>query len=467
MSLARFTILTCVDSNNGISKRGEIPWIRPGGSSGDLKFFRDKTIGKGKNVVIMGRKTYESLPDRPLEDRINIVISRSWKQSEHSDIRVFPTFIDALTFVGSYKDSYEETFVIGGEQIYIDVIRDFLYLCNSIIVTKLKTNYECDKHFPFDSVKNLHQERDCIVTRDYYRYFFAPRQVHPEIEYLNVLRKVFDEGENRSKDEESIKSIFGGITMRFNITERCPIITTKKMSPEKLIQQMIWMVQGRTDSKWLEDKGNTLLKRDTCRGVLNKKGLTYYEEGDCGPISGFQMRHWGCQYKGCSADYTNEGTDQLNTLITNILTDPFSQHIFNLWNISDKDKLSLPLSQLTAMFNVSQDRRYLDCQVYIASANISTDVPAIISVYGIFTHVLAHICGMYPRGLSLIIGDGYINITHTNGIKRVLSRTPRPWATLHLSGIDSLPSGIGTIDKLSDTNLIVKDYDSWEYITFD
>ena len=78
MSLARFTVIVATDSNSGISRGGELPWD----TSSDLKFFKDYTTKRTspqnpQNVLIMGRKTYESIPIkfRPLQNRINIVVS--------------------------------------------------------------------------------------------------------------------------------------------------------------------------------------------------------------------------------------------------------------------------------------------------------------------------------------------------------------------------------------------------------
>src|SRR5271154_5741000 len=98
MALARFSIIVAADSGNGIAKKGEIPWH----STEDSKFFRESTTGKGKNVVIMGRLTYESIPEeyRPLPRRRCVVISRTWRQEDHPEIGVFPSLIDALAGIG-------------------------------------------------------------------------------------------------------------------------------------------------------------------------------------------------------------------------------------------------------------------------------------------------------------------------------------------------------------------------------
>src|SRR5271166_4976248 len=126
MALANFSLIVAVDSNNGIAKNHDILWHSPE----DMRFFRETTKGKGRNAVIMGRITYEKIPEdyRPLEGRTCVIISRTWKQENYPDIRIYPSLIDALVGLGSSK-TYEEIFVAGGEQIYRDAVEKFLYLC--------------------------------------------------------------------------------------------------------------------------------------------------------------------------------------------------------------------------------------------------------------------------------------------------------------------------------------------------
>ena len=93
MALANFSIIVAIDAGNGIAKNGEIPWK----TTSDGKFFRDITLGRGKNAIIMGRGTYEAIPEenRPLQGRHCVIISRTWKQEEHPEITICESLIDA------------------------------------------------------------------------------------------------------------------------------------------------------------------------------------------------------------------------------------------------------------------------------------------------------------------------------------------------------------------------------------
>src|SRR3989338_3518908 len=138
MSLARFSIIVAVDSAGGIGKNGDLPWD----SRSDRQFFRDTTIGQGRNAVIMGRVTYESLPEqsRPLQSRHNIIVSREYKQENHPEVSVCESVFEALKLAGSSSNKYDNVFIAGGEQIYTEVVKRYLYLCDKIIITKFKVS---------------------------------------------------------------------------------------------------------------------------------------------------------------------------------------------------------------------------------------------------------------------------------------------------------------------------------------
>lgn len=461
--ISRFNIIVACDNNDGIAKRGTIPWK----NSSDMRFFREKTMGAGKNVVIMGRKTYETL-DGPLEGRLNIVISRSWIQGEHPEVKHFTSIIDALKFVGTYGSSYEDVYIMGGEQIYRECIKNLLYLCDEIIVTRLKTNYECDQFFPWDDVKKMKLVRDAITTRDWQRHYFDPNVEHTEMNYLRAIKRILDDGEDRS-DRTGIgtKSLFGEISMVFDISERCPILTTRKLVAHNSVLELLWMLKGKTDSKLLEEKGNMFWKRNTTRFELDKRGLRY-EEGDAGPIYGWQWRHWGAKYVGCHEDYSGQGTDQLAKLITGLREDPFSRrHVLSAWNVEDIDKGILPPCHTLVQFYVSSNRKNLSCQVYMRSADMCLGVPYNISFYGILTHLLARICDMTPKKLTIVAGDAHIYQNHILGARKLISRSPMPWCKLHILGLDSLPPTVEAIDALTTDNFRFEDYVSHEHIGFD
>lgn len=102
-----FKIIVCVDNQNGIGKSNSLPWT----IKEDMLFFKQKTLEiknkNKKNCVIMGRKTYQSIPEkyRPLKNRINIVLSKSnvIEDKETENFKIFQELDDVLSFVKKIK----------------------------------------------------------------------------------------------------------------------------------------------------------------------------------------------------------------------------------------------------------------------------------------------------------------------------------------------------------------------------
>jgi dihydrofolate reductase / thymidylate synthase len=463
MSLCRFSIIVAVDKNGGIAKSGYMPW----NCRSDMKFFRDMTVGHKRNVVIMGRKTYETIPveHRPLRDRECVVISRSLKQAEHPSVTVCTSLIEAFGLIGNRVKKYDEIFVAGGETIYQEVVRDFLYLCSKIYVTKFKREYDCDQFFPIDNLKEMIEAESFFQspqkTRDFTRYFIAPKIQHQEYTYLNVLQDILDNGEKRS-DRTSVGTVSKfGVRMEFDISKRLPVITTRKISYDQIIKELLFFVSGKTDTKILSSQGVKIWEANTTRKFLDSRKLEY-DEGDMGTSYGFQWRHWGAEYIGADGNYTGQGIDQLQNLIDNIRNDPFSRrHILSAWNVSQLDEMALPPCHLLAQFYVSADRKFLDCQMYQRSGDCFLGVTWNITSYCILTYMIAHLTQLRPRKFIHVIGDAHIYNNHVSQVSKLIARVPKPFPILRFRKSAS----IHEIDDFEFNSFALEGYDSWPSIS--
>lgn len=463
MSLARFNIIVAVDSAGGISREGELPW----NNQADMRFFRETTVGRGRNAVIMGRKTYESIPAevRPLAKRSCHIISSTWSQESHPDIRVHPSLMDGLIYIGSSRKKYNDVFVIGGETIYHQVMDRFLYLCDKIYLTKFKINFNCDKFFPVDpeSMNNRFTDSEFQTsskTRDYTRFYYSPNLHHQEYKYLNLLKDILQHGEQSSDVTGASTQYLLGKQLRFNITEKLPILTTNKINYTNLISELLFFISGKTDTKPLEKEGITQWKNYTSRKFLDDKALEW-KEGDMGPHVGFQWRHWNAAYTGCLGEYKDQGIDQLENVIRDIVDDPYSRrHFVSSWNVEQLDKIVSPPTQYGYQFKVSGDRRYLDCLVILRSGDMFLEVPRHITQYAILMYIVAQLCNLKPRELILNINDAYIYNNHVTKVEKLVNRTPRPWPVLKFKNADNILN----IDKIKQDDIIVDGYSSWALI---
>ena len=128
----------------GIGFQNRIPWT----FKQDLQYFRDMTIGNGNNAVIMGRKTWWSLPDSymPLPKRTNIILSSraAMQKEKQENTHVFPNIEDAKQFCHDKK--FDQTWIIGGQSIYRQCLHD--PDVQHLYITNIDRNYICDTWFP-------------------------------------------------------------------------------------------------------------------------------------------------------------------------------------------------------------------------------------------------------------------------------------------------------------------------------
>jgi len=429
MSLARFSIIVATDSLGGIAKKEIIPWENSPGAKSDMRYFRDTTIGRGNNVVIMGRKTYETIPPehRPLANRTNVVISTKMNADHYPNLIIYRSFSEALCGIGlkcKNKD-FENVFVIGGESIYNLAIEKYLYLCDKIYVTKFRDAYGCDQFFPLDEISNRGWPCEDVKSTDYIRYTYKPNVVHEETAYLKLLNKVLVEGVSRSNRTSVASLSLFGEKVEYDISESIPLLTTKAMSTDNLLHELLFMIAGKTQTKDLEELGNMWWKKNTSEKFLKSRGLNY-DEGDMGPSYWFQARHWNAEYTHGYDVYDDSGIDQLRNLIDGLRNEPMSRrHVMNLWNPSVLDKVALPPCAWACQFYVTTDRK-LDCMLIQRSGDMFVGVPYNIAFYAVFTYMVAHVCGYRPRKLIHVIGDAHIYTCHIDNVKRQLERTPKP-----------------------------------------
>ena len=149
MVINTFSIVVAVDSQFGIGKGGALPWHLPA----ELKRFKALTMRpapNGKpNLVIMGRKTWESLPDKfkPLPGRVNCVLTRNVSLSFPAQVIIAAGLAQALDLAaGRLRGQIGEIFVIGGAQVFTEALRH--PFCEKIYLTEIQNNFNCDTFFP-------------------------------------------------------------------------------------------------------------------------------------------------------------------------------------------------------------------------------------------------------------------------------------------------------------------------------
>lgn len=135
------TLIAAIDKKYGIGLNNDIPWNEPE----DLKNFFNETVG---GAVIMGKNTFKSLAYKPLQNRLNIVVSSSLqgepvREGETPPYYVVGSIREAMSL--THKHRISRVYGIGGHKIY----KEMLAMADRIVLTRIKGVYNCDTFFPF------------------------------------------------------------------------------------------------------------------------------------------------------------------------------------------------------------------------------------------------------------------------------------------------------------------------------
>ncbi len=260
-------------------------------------------------------------------------------------------------------------------------------------------------------------------------------------QYLDLLDFILCQGsEKEDRTGTGTLSTFG-YQMRFNLQDGFPLLTTKKLHFKSIAYELLWMLRGDTNVKWLNEHGVK---------IWNEWAN---EDGDLGPIYGQQWRNWKIQH----CDGAETTFDQLKNVIYRIKTAPFDRAlIVSAWNVGDVGKMALPPCHLIFQFYVNEGK--LSCHMYQRSGDVFLGVPFNIASYALLTHMVAHVTDLEVGDFVHTFGDVHIYKNHIEQVKLQLTREPRKLPKLMLS------PGIDNIDDFTFGDIVLLDYDPLQHI---
>jgi len=231
-------------------------------------------------------------------------------------------------------------------------------------------------------------------------------------QYLELLEKVYTQGENKEdRTGTGTISLFGE-QLKFNLEEGFPLVTTKKIITKSMVHELLWFIRGDSDIGYLLN--NDVHIWDNWAD----------QHGYVGPLYGHQWRHWGSR--------GNDGIDQLQIAIDTINKNPDCRRIIvSAWNVEDLDEMAL--HPCHCFFQLYVNNSKLSCQVYLRSLDMFLGCPFDIGIYALLTHMIARECGLRVGKLILSIGDCHIYRNHFEQVELQLSREPYPLPGLWLN----------------------------------
>jgi thymidylate synthase len=243
-----------------------------------------------------------------------------------------------------------------------------------------------------------------------------------DIPYLALLRKITEEGANKTdRTGTGTRSIFGH-QMRFDLSKGFPLLTTKKVHTKSIIHELLWFLSGNSNIKYLKENGVTIWDEWAD------------ENGDLGPVYGVQWRSWPNWRNNKDRNVSevqavdqmvNEPIDQIKNVINAIKNSPDSRRlIVSAWNPAEVDRMALPPCHALFQFYVANSK--LSCQLYQRSCDTFLGVPFNIASYSLLTHMIAHVTDLGVGDFVWTGGDVHIYSNHFSQVKEQLSRDPRP-----------------------------------------
>lgn len=280
--------------------------------------------------------------------------------------------------------------------------------------------------------------------------------------YLELGRKILEEGvEKGDRTGTGTKSLFG-YQMRFDLSQGFPLLTTKRVPFGLIKSELLWFLRGDTNIRYLlqhknhiwdewaferyvkseeyhgpdmTDFGRRALQDEAFNEVYQKELANFCDRvvadesfaakfGELGNIYGSQWRHWKTS--------NGETIDQLKDVIEMIRTNPDSRRlIVSAWNPEDVPNMALPPCHTLFQFYVADGK--LSCQLYQRSGDVFLGVPFNIASYALLTHLIAHEVGLEVGDFVHTLGDAHLYSNHYEQMTLQLGREIRPFPTLKLN----------------------------------
>ena len=230
--------------------------------------------------------------------------------------------------------------------------------------------------------------------------------------YLDLLSHVLEHGTDKSdRTGTGTRSVFG-YQMRFDLTRGFPLVTTKKTHLKSILHELIWFLQGETNTRYLKENGVSIW--DEWADA----------QGNLGRVYGAQWRSW----RGADG----RTFDQISQVVDQIRINPDSRRlIVSAWNVGELDQMALPPCHAFFQFYVAKGR--LSCQLYQRSADVFLGVPFNIASYALLTLMVAQVTGLEPGDFVHTLGDAHLYSNHFDQARLQLTREPRPLPSMCLN----------------------------------
>ncbi len=272
---------------------------------------------------------------------------------------------------------------------------------------------------------------------------------HWEWQYLDLMRRIWEEGDERlDRTGVGTRSVFGP-QLRFDLSgNRVPLLTTKRVYWKAAAREMLWFLTGATNIRPLLEQGVTIWSDWPLARYRRETGEDIAQDafearivadadfaarwGDLGPVYGKQWVDWPTyQPVGDGTFRHGEGINQVAQVVESLRSNPGGRrHIVEGWNVAELEAMALPPCHKTYQFHVAGDR--LSCQLYQRSCDVALGLPFNLFGAALLTRMIAAQAGYEPGELIWTGGDTHLYLNHAHLVEEQLAREPEGESTLEL-----------------------------------
>tara|TARA_E500000305_G_scaffold105813_1_gene103652 strand:- start:608 stop:1594 length:987 start_codon:yes stop_codon:yes gene_type:complete len=268
---------------------------------------------------------------------------------------------------------------------------------------------------------------------------------HYEWQYLDLMRRIWEEGDERiDRTGVGTRSIFGTM-LRFDLADGAvPLLTTKRVFWKSAAREMLWFLTGETNIRPLLQQGVTIWSDWPLKKYRQATGEDISQEefearivddesfarlwGDLGPVYGKQWVDWPTYQYGPDGKYTmGPGINQVAQVVESLKSNPGSRrHIIEGWNVAELDRMALPPCHKTYQFHVAGEsgQARLNCLLYQRSCDVALGLPFNLFGAALLTRMIADQTGLQPGELIWTGGDTHLYLNHADLVNEQLSREP-------------------------------------------
>lgn len=265
---------------------------------------------------------------------------------------------------------------------------------------------------------------------------------HPEYQYLDLLERVLESGDERiDRTGVGTRALFGAM-MRFDLSDgTAPVLTTKRVFWKTAVKEMLWFLTGDTKlqsllrqnvriwtdwplDRYRRETGERISQEDFERRIVEDDSFAG-RWGDLGPVYGKQWRRW------LGAD--GREYDQIADVVQMLRTNPASRRIlFHAWNPPDLGAMALPPCHMVYQYHVTSDGR-LSCLMFQRSCDLLLGAPFNFVGASALMLMLAQQADLRPGEFVWVGGDVHLYRNHFEQAREQVSRTPRPFPAMRLT----------------------------------